>query len=357
MQEISSTQTFHLMKRFPKIELSYETIPHKKVSPEYNVCLTIPVGKKIYLWFSFDVNKNVCYFLDTNREKKITKTFILKNMHFDHSLSLGTILYGTFIESTDSCNMDIDSCFVIEDILFYKGVSMKNLFYGEKLGFIESLLKKDIDPTNAFAMKLPILWGISKKEEYNCEYFIPDQWINRAKYGIHHLQYRCLNEIAPYMNIFSVRKTGESTTKIINESAYRLNTDFRCDYNRPQYKMKTVFLVSADLQFDIYNLFAYGHNKESIYYNIAYIPNYKTSIFMNRLFRKIKENENLDAIEESDDEDDFENTAQDKYVDLQKTMLIECSFHFKFRKWVPLRVVNDSYKVVHISQLVLNWKR
>ena len=72
---------------------------------------------------------------------------------------------------------------------------------------------------------------------------------------------------------------------------------------------------------------------------------------MNRLFRNIRENENLDAIEESDDEDDFQNVREDKYVDLEKTLLIECQFHPKFRRWVPLRVVKPPCKVVHISQL------
>jgi hypothetical protein len=115
--------------------------------------------------------------------------------------------------------------------------------------------------------------------------------------------------------------------------------------------MTTIFKVSADLQFDIYNLFAYGKNRASIYYNVAYIPNYKTSVFMNSIFRKIKENSNLDAIEESDDESEFENTELDKYVDLKKYVFIECKFHPKFKKWVPLRVVEPNQKVVHISSL------
>jgi hypothetical protein len=72
---------------------------------------------------------------------------------------------------------------------------------------------------------------------------------------------------------------------------------------------------------------------------------------MNRNFRHILENENLDAIEESDDEADFQNVAEDKYVDLEKTLFMECQFHTKFKRWVPLRVVKQPCKVVHISQL------
>jgi hypothetical protein len=39
---------------------------------------------------------------------------------------------------------------------------------------------------------------------------------------------------------------------------------------------------------------------------------------MNQLFRNIKENKNLDYIEESDDEADFEDVREDRFVDLKK---------------------------------------
>ena len=42
---------------------------------------------------------------------------------------------------------------------------------------------------------------------------------------------------------------------------------------------------------------------------------------MNSLFRNIKENRNLDLLEESDDEEEFENTSLDKFVDLDKELL------------------------------------
>ena len=52
---------------------------------------------------------------------------------------------------------------------------------------------------------------------------------------------------------------------------------------------------------------------------------------MNDLFRNIRENQNLDYIEESDDEDDFENIAADKYVDLHKMIPMEFLFNGKFK--------------------------
>ena len=60
---------------------------------------------------------------------------------------------------------------------------------------------------------------------------------------------------------------------------------------------------------------------------------------MNSLFRNIKENRNLDAIEESDDEDDFYDMRMDKYVDLTKEIRMECVYHSKFRRWIPYKTV------------------
>ncbi len=69
------------------------------------------------------------------------------------------------------------------------------------------------------------------------------------------------------------------------------------------------------------------------------IPTYKCSVFLNSLFRNIKENKNLDLLEESDDEDDFENIELNKFVDLDKTILMECVFLKKFQKWQPLKQI------------------
>jgi hypothetical protein len=73
---------------------------------------------------------------------------------------------------------------------------------------------------------------------------------------------------------------------------------------------------------------------------------------MNNLFRKIRENQNLDYIEESEDEEDFEDSNENKYVDLNKILLMECFFHNKFKKWIPLNIVDKKSKIVHISKLI-----
>jgi hypothetical protein len=115
----------------------------------------------------------------------------------------------------------------------------------------------------------------------------------------------------------------------------------------PQSSTNTrLFYIKPDLQNDIYYLYdtkaftlSSLEGSSIISKNIAHIPDYKTSVLMNKLFRNIKENVNLDALEESDDEEEFENIQIDKFVDLNKVLKMRCNFNYKFQAWVPVQVV------------------
>jgi hypothetical protein len=108
--------------------------------------------------------------------------------------------------------------------------------------------------------------------------------------------------------------------------------------NNKQYPVyERVFSIKPDLQNDIYHL-SDPVNKSLV--GTAYIPDYKTSVLMNQLFRNIKENANLDSLEESDSEDEFENDRVDKFVYLDREYIMTCAYNHKFKKWVPLRVVD-----------------
>jgi hypothetical protein len=105
-------------------------------------------------------------------------------------------------------------------------------------------------------------------------------------------------------------------------------------------KKEEIFKVMADIEPDIYNLFS----EKDEYVDIAFIPDYKTSVMMNKLFRNIKENDNLDALEESDDDEEFEDDRKDKYVYLDKSYKMNCEYNHKFKRWVPVNLVEDIYK-------------
>ena len=72
---------------------------------------------------------------------------------------------------------------------------------------------------------------------------------------------------------------------------------------------------------------------------------------MNKLFRIIKENENLDALEESDDEEEFENEDVDKFVHLDKSYKMLCRFNYKFNKWTPIKLADVNAVIVKNTEL------
>jgi len=350
-------ETMKLMKRFPEFELSYETISHKKVSTEYNLAVAIPNGKKTFAWFTFQEDKDVCYLLDINKEKKITKETFIPDLIFDKKLSLGTILYGSLIiDETTAIQR-----FLIEDIYYYQGIPLKQSNYGEKLCFLQQFMEKTpttiLKPSDILFV-LPMMWEITLKDEDELPNSIPEDISKIMGYVAHHIQYRATSVVMPYLNVFLTRKLNivhlPQETKKVSSHKFEV-VSLNMDFSKPQYRYPTVFQVTADIQFDIYHLFTYGKNKVPVYYNVAYVPNYKSSCFLNGVFRKIRENKNLDYIEESDDEDDFQNMDEDKYVDINKVVLMECTFSQKFKRWIPTKLVDNGSRVVHMSKLARNY--
>ncbi len=369
----------HLYKRMPQYELSYEVVSHKKVFSDYPLAVAIPLGKKYISYFTFDKKDDVCFMMELNKDKKIVSCEKIDTL-FDPACSIGTMFYGTLISAARQPETPVKlseeeykkqseefmagpKFFIIEDILLYNGNSMKNTEFSVKLGYIEKIVKsyfvRRFASSRGVIFMLPYMWGVSSpNEETVMEAF--KQVKPSIFYNTHHIQLRQLNITAPYINVsidnilnkINKKDKSDNEEKLFAKIQKMLEcSKLNLDYSKPQYKYPTVFEVKADISYDIYELYAYGENNTRIFYDTAFIPNYTTSIFMNQLFRRIRENENLDYIEESDDEADFENVDETKYADLNKTLKMECQFSFKFKKWVPVRVA-DNTRVVHISRLI-----
>ena len=311
-----------LMKRFPAVELSYET--HKKVSDttatkSYDVVVAIPFGKKAFLWWTYWKDRDVCLLLELGKDRRVIHMQLVGG-EAETPWSYGTVLYGAMVETT----------FVVEDVLQCRGILLHKQPFGEKLAFFREMMENHVMVGRPIV--LPYMAMVTSHTD------IPSQ--KELPYPVHHFQYRSLTGILPYMNVSaSDNKSSASssaaaaaavTPVLVEEKAPR------CDFKKPQYRKPTVFEVRADLQNDIYRLYT-DDNRQ--YYGLAYIPNYRTSVLMNGLFRNIKENRNLDALEESDDEEDFQDCRPTKYVNLEKRVLMECVFHPKFKRWMPRSVV------------------
>mgnify|MGYP001176374025 CR=1 FL=1 len=349
--ELSYNQLKHLLYRYPKFDLCYETASQKSDLQNYTLCLAVPTGKKHILWNTFYNDKDISYLFELNREKQVSKGTIVEKYTINE-MSQNTIVYGTIVEREES-ELPV---FVIDDVYFYKGIQIKNIPFVNKLSYMKEYVTYMNKFKHKYIFALPYIWYYDNSKSIELPYYIEEQVKESIGYEIHHLQYRSPTLVVPYVNVLNNKKINAPIST--DADAYLLTyykSLYKMDTNRPQYKYNTTFLVKADLQNDIYHLFAFGAKKKMMYYNIMFIPDYKTSVMMNNIFRKIKENKNLDYIEESDDEDDFQNIDIAKYVDIHKIVPFECKYSRKFKRWYPLHQVDENNKIVHIGKLVKNY--
>ena len=289
---------------FKEIELSYETPVHKKVHGSH-ITIAIPDGIKSYAWF--EKQSGGCWILEITNGSVSNITRLTQEFN---PVLKGTILYGT----TFRCKSG-NLSFSIEDVLFFKGKNVCRMNLLHKFNLLNDVFKQSYLVNPEIAFGLPFM----DKQFYALLNAIPT------------LQYKSSNIHFRYLE-------GKMT-----------NTAFVMKYIKPRVKNQlnttattatvkkgvSVFSVVADIQPDVYYLTAPDGTT-----CVACIPNYTVSVMMNTLFRNIKENNNLDALEESDDEEDFEDVRIEKYLIPNETPIkMKCEYNYKFKKWTPVSVV------------------
>jgi hypothetical protein len=287
----------YFINKFPKIELSYDQLLHRKIHSD--LYILIPQGNKVFIWFTFYQNQNICVIMHVNKYNIITKVEETC-MCFDKSLAYGTILYGTCFNYN---NMKFISC---ENICHYKGDDINDKLFIDKFKIMKKIFHNELQQkayTKDFAiLGLPYITDNLHKAFEEIK-FIP--------YPINSIQFRnWKNNKSEGMMINKETKTNEC-----------------------------IFKIKANIEQDIYDLYCKGYNGDMDLYGNACITDYKTSVMMNNHFRFIKENLRLDRLEESDDEEEFENINDDKFVNLKKIVYMKCIYMKKFRKWKPIECV------------------
>jgi len=312
--KLSSHEKNTILKDFPNnLKLSYENIVHKKVY-DADMIMAIPEGTKYYAWFSTYKNQNVCFFFDIQANQ-----MFIGQTSFDDTLSYGTIFYGTLFYYNKI------KCFSIENVLQYKGKYVTDHLYSQKLCIIKECLSKELSQKviyeNYILFGLPV---IQQNNDFN-------QFLNTI-------------ETLPYKVSCIYFKHVNNPHCFLKMNYYKPGNQYK-SLNTHHTITKAVFHVTPDIQNDIYHLHTYENGK-MVLFDTAFIPDYTSSVFMNKLFRKIKENSNLDSLEESDDEEEFQNDKIDKFVYLNRTYKMLCEYNIKFKKWVPLSIALKHEKIV-----------
>jgi hypothetical protein len=334
---------------FPNVELSYETIAHKKVC-DADFCLLIPEGTKSFVWFTSINADNVCILMEVGDNKKITNVRIV-TAAFDRSMAYGTIFYGTcFLHG--KC-----MAFSIEDILYYKGKNISTIGFIKKLEIYKDIFSNDIN-SMVYTSKQLLIGApiISTDYEWICKS------VNAPPYKVKYIQFRHVkkqNGNHAFNLDYSRRNDTQHTLQSHKKNNYvesgksqrvmPVVKPCRTTYNNTRHDRNSpkqcVLRIHADIQRDVYYLYVRSGD-DYLQYGEAGIPNLKTSVFMNKLFRVIKENDNLDALEESDDEEEFEDGRDDKFVHLDKKLNIMCEFNARFKKWVPISIAQNTERVI-----------
>lgn len=321
-----------LKNRFPSnVELSFGKNLQSKVQADlYSV---IPRGKKCSLWFTYYNNENVCFQVDIDGTRK-PSNFYFKNVCFKDELAFGTILVGTLVKYKDTKTNKFLEFFVIENIKYYKGQDTSSLIFEDQLNlfnkFLENDVKNVINLPNFLNICLPII-----KTSYNEAYQLSLQ----LYYNTYGISFWNLKDKRPVGDLANNKEFKKEPLQLANNDQTKFGT--------------AVFKISSNLHFDSYSLFGLNNSNEEEYFGMANIPDYKTSVMMNKIFRDIKENENLDLLEESDDEEEFENVKEDKYVNLLKKVSMKCVYLPKFKAWKPLCIVDKNEKISKIPNIVI----
>jgi hypothetical protein len=363
-----------MLKQFPKIKFSYESKPYKKVSQNKNnnsiaisnneseqnkeFYFIIPKGKKYLVWFK----NNECYFLELDAQRKIVS---VTKKNVSHAFPNNTILYGTHfyirqqqqISNRNNCG-DTTYYFTIENIHYYNGLHLDATSVFDKFKKIDDFFKQQQQQQQQQQLN-------SQKQHH----------AHAVEIGLPHVSssLKGASDIKSFYSAFCIQKKDYKNTSNEYENVFYFNSVFNSssvvlpaapaapvataaptpfstkkiytnnNYNNSNSKYK-IFIVRADLQNDVYHLSNPDDNDDATVNSneqlIASIPDYKTSVMMNSLFRNIKENNSLDALEESDNEDEFENINIDKFVDLSKKIKMKCIYNYKFKKWTPISQIN-----------------
>ena len=335
------------------IEIYYETSVHKKFLTD--MYAVIPKGRKCVMWFThnqcwlFQIAKRVYIPGSAPRPELVqyddVRTIRMPCANEAWYAGQGTVLYGTCISEKRA---DVQRRFSVENVYFLCGEKQPN---NGTLGRFTALFNEDTTHQAhrfQFQLWMPIMhtnFNDAVRDALAVTTYdvfcIQHRFLHRASSEFKNLPMHLASlnnaSVAPISSapISSALKAPffpkQANLVLMPKPNANANANAKPKPNANAMQTRT-FVVRPDAQNDIY--YVLHSRDEPITANtmIAHIPNYKTSVMMNALFRNIKENRNLDALEESDDEDE----ALTPLVDTHKCMPMSCAFNHRFKRWQPV---------------------
>ena len=340
-------------------EIYYETSVHKKFLAD--VYAVIPKGRKCVLWFK----QYQCWLFQIARRPYTPNTNNSPNSPFIHGkvqyeearmihmpftnaawyAGQGTMIYGTCVFEK---RKDVQKRFSVENVIWLCGEKQPdNGSLGRFSAFFDAYSKERAK--HHFQLYMPVMHSAFNDAVRDA--------IKITSYEVFCIQHRFLNRPCIEFKNLAMSHIDIDTTSVVDKPLFfpkQANTTASvatasvatrapsvatratasvATASLVQYKSQTrTFVIAPDAQNDIYYVLRSSDEPITANTMIAHIPNYKTSVMMNALFRNIKENRNLDALEESDEEDE----ALIPLVDVNKRVRMSCTFSARFKRWQPV---------------------
>jgi hypothetical protein len=349
------------------MKISYEINTYKKVSAD--MFYIIPRGKKCIVWLTMYKNLPEAIFFDLDPKDHTKIKFVSirtlhPRQHFDivHFQGRGTVLYGTLLlyDSPETCQQQL---FAIENIHVYENQNVDSLTVIQKDELMYKLLSSSRDKSfGCLQARLQscVLFGVAVKYSSYSETLKAVNTPSIVPYPVYAIQGRFKNQTDNkyYQNCQTCQsrppihqpeqpQQRKFTTQTFTPTFTPFKQPVQQQYPQQLTSVPTatntftkVFMVKADPRVDTYRLRCPETN--IVEPEPAHVGDYKTSVFLNSIFRNVKENLSLDAAEESDDEESFQSSQEKqemgfiRYSDIEKAMV--CSYNYKFKRWIPLRL-------------------
>jgi hypothetical protein len=382
-----------LLSNFPTTRLSYEVPVHKNdnsapgsgstpgsasAPPRDSKCFIIPKGRRCVAWATEWNRKKIFAIIEVQTQRNQVPALFRKfhevngwypgpvqvfDTCFHSELTYGTVFGGVLFRPPHAVATTTTQCFSIIHVYWYKGAQIPSLTLSSHVDMCERMFTTDqalrqvaYTQSNSIIFGLPVLCAAAAAAG-------DDAFLRSLPYPVYSILYRSNTSTRVYsQNLFaSIAAPATIAPAPVRVAASAAPVvSVAQEYIKPDDDMLTniqaVFIVRPNVQNDIYELFVKtgGPGRtgfSTVFHNFAHIPNYKTSVMMNRLFRNIRENERLDAMEESETEEEFENIELDKYVSLHKEYKFVCKLNKKFCRWVPISVVPETSEVANDFQV------
>jgi len=391
---LTSQECDHILVGFPTTRLSYEAYIHKndKLHVQYDGCFILPKGRRCIVWITEWKTTKVVAVIEINTQGQpgvgpgvglssfhrrfqqengwIPGAIRLYDACVDKTLAYGSVFGGTIFRVITK------TYFSIHNVYWYKGDLVSPLTLSEHVRLCEHIFYKNEIRQIAYTNHNSIIFGLPVLC-YSIDNI--ESVIQNLPYQVYAIQFRSNSTIRVYQQLYNQNTSllpapaptytpTPAPTYTPAPAPTPAPVNARKLFIQPPDEMLTniqgIFVVRPNIQNDVYELFVRPNpnqtrlnesstNEDFIFYNFAHIPNYKTSVMMNGYFRNIEENNRLDALEESDDESEFENTEPDKYVYLDKEYMMVCKFNKRFCRWVPIQMLSSTKtKTIPLSQVI-----